>query len=616
VAPELGSRDAPVELGPWEPYPPPGLAETPVATNGTLATQQLRVTLTGPTTSGKSTLLGTLSTGTLDNGQGSSRLNLLKHRHELATGVTSSVAQELVGYRDNNIFNYSHDGIESWIDIHDFTKDGRLVFLLDSGGHPRYRRTILRGIVGWAADWTLLCIGADDMEAGSESGHSASSDDISGVDLSKAHLDLCLNLDLPLVVVITKLDLANRSALQRTLGKVLSSLKAAGRRPKILQPDQSSNHDLTEIPGKDIDSVGAVISAINEAGNLQSIVPIVLTSAVKGRGIGLIHALLQGLPLPPPPTSRDYIGHALNPEQPASLFHIEDRYSLPAAFGSLTPNPAQPMDMGTVVAGYLRFGSLSVGDKVVIGPFPSSEDSPRVQTPDDRASPANLGLSISHPSAVELGRSAMRNAVSASTIKGEWHSATIVSVRNLRLPVQTLDAGQVGSIGIVFDPPKEEPSSDGLERSAGSIPKLRKGMVLAIPSKHMIDTGLSLQAASGLTAVFTNEDAASLTVGSLVNIFVASVRAAARVLDVTRSSFNDDPNSTIADEDDGIFNFNEQNDVNDAQFKVATGVEVQLELLASREWIELGSRIVILEGGSKDKSGLEGLVGKVVEIVD
>lgn len=45
------------------------------------STEQLRIALTGPTTSGKSTLLGTLSTSTLDNGRGKSRLSLLKHRH-------------------------------------------------------------------------------------------------------------------------------------------------------------------------------------------------------------------------------------------------------------------------------------------------------------------------------------------------------------------------------------------------------------------------------------------------------------------------------------------------------------------------------------------------------
>jgi GTPase len=71
--------------------------------SGEATTEQLRITLTGPTTSGKSSLLGTLSTATLDNGRGKSRLSLLKHRHEIASGVTSSVAQELIGYKNDEV---------------------------------------------------------------------------------------------------------------------------------------------------------------------------------------------------------------------------------------------------------------------------------------------------------------------------------------------------------------------------------------------------------------------------------------------------------------------------------------------------------------------------------
>ena len=134
-----------------------------------------------------------------------------------------------------------------------------------------------------------------------------------------------------------------------------------------------------------------MVRSIEQAESLQSIVPIVFTSAVKGTGVGLIHALLQSLPLPPLPTSSDYIGPALNPEQPACLFHIEDRFSLPASYGSLAPTVDQPADSGTVVAGYLRFGRLSLGDVVLIGPFPPDEDDARGGfTPEDRPSPGTV----------------------------------------------------------------------------------------------------------------------------------------------------------------------------------------------------------------------------------
>jgi GTPase len=619
VTPELGAKGGAVaqtaSTTGTSPRPTP-VEALPDTKQGPLTQDQLRVTLTGPTTSGKSTLLGTLSMGGLDNGHGKSRLSLLKHLHEVASGVTSSIAQELIGYKQNSIFNYGHSGIESWIDIHDFTKDGRLVNLLDSAGHPRYRRTILRGIVGWAPHWTLLCIAADGTDGSAELTPAESSSSVteSVPDLAQAHLDLCLSLDLPFAVVMTKMDLASRSSLQRTLGKILSKIKGAGRSAKILQPDNKRCDDhLTEVPSKDTDTVNTVIDAIREAESLQKVVPIILTSAVKGTGIGLIHALLQRLPLPPTPTSHDYTGPVLNPEQPSCLFHIDDRFSLPASYASLTPSASQQTDIGTVIAGYLRFGSVSVGDKVLIGPFESEEDDLRGTTPEDRSSPGSYGLSVSHPSATELSRIAMRNAVSASAIKGEWHNARIVSIRNLRLPVQTLQAGQAGSIGIVFDLLKEEDAESPFEARPPSVPKPRKGMVLAIPSKHMVDTGLSLQAASGLTASFPNLDVSRLSSGLLITIYVASVRSAARVLRISRVLLPNQRCGTVMENGDDVFNLDDQmeSDAGDARDVLTGDVEVQLELLTNREWVELGSRIVILEG-----AGLECIVGKVVEIVD
>lgn len=127
--------------------------------------QQLRVSLIGATMSGKSSLLGTLSTATLDNGRGKSRLSLLKHRHEIASGMTSSVTQELIGYRDvveqdgevsTQVISYGSGDVDAWVDIHaavEAAPEGRLVVLSDSAGHPRFRRTTVRGIVGWYVDF-------------------------------------------------------------------------------------------------------------------------------------------------------------------------------------------------------------------------------------------------------------------------------------------------------------------------------------------------------------------------------------------------------------------------------------------------------------------------------
>jgi GTPase len=55
------------------------------------------VCVVGNVDSGKSTLLGTLVTGQLDNGRGRSRLHVFRHKHEVETGRTSSICREILG---------------------------------------------------------------------------------------------------------------------------------------------------------------------------------------------------------------------------------------------------------------------------------------------------------------------------------------------------------------------------------------------------------------------------------------------------------------------------------------------------------------------------------------
>jgi GTPase len=590
-------------------------------------TNQLRVTLLGPTASGKSSLVGTLATGQLDDGHGKTRQNSLKHRHELQSGLTSNVNQELVGYKDGDIVNYANPNIESWLGIHDYTKDGRLVLLSDSAGHPRYRRTTLRSIIGWAPHWTILCMATDHTDlATSGLPSSMSVDGFSTVataagsataqELAKAHLQLCLKLELPLAVIVTKSDLTTKDSLKRVLQPVWAAIRAAGRTPQVLQSRDKTPEQLRRVSQVDDARIKTVLLDILRSGNFLATVPIILSSSVNGDGIGLVHALLENLPLPPRPTAYDYVGMALNPEQPATLYHIEDTFSLPASYASMR---SHEQDHGTVVGGHLRFGRLSVGDKVVVGPFPAGDDYHKGTTPDRQPSPG-FGLSSSHPSSSPASRQLLRHAVAASTLQGEWHQAQIVSVRNLRLPVQTLEAGQVGTIGLVIEPLSADGMDDGVSQLPLPLPKIRRGMVLAIPSKHMLDTGLQLQAASGLTAYFEDPKIPSLGIGTGVTFYAASVRASARILQVSSGKAYHDPlalaiNSQDADD---VFSMESQmeEDSLHVENRLPKGFEVRFELLYGREWIELGSRIVILEGASKDASVLDGFIGRIVEIVD
>jgi ethanolamine utilization protein EutP (predicted NTPase) len=329
------------------------------------------------------------------------------------------------------VINYAAGNVTSWTDIHATAQKGRLVFVSDTGGHPRYRRTTVRGLVGWAPHWTVLCIAADDGEnAPNAAGGTSSAREIlgalgAGIDLAKAHLELCLKFDRPLAIVITKLDLASKQSLRQTLSKILTAVKAVGRIPSILPPDQTkvvNAADLCSISKHDFETVQNIARRIALARDLVAIVPIIMTSAAKGTGIRSMHALLQNLPMPDLPTAQDLVGPALNPEQPACLFHIEDVFGgLQASYESLPSKKTKPGDTGSVVAGYLRFGTLSVGDTVVLGPFPSDTDeydSPgRVAT---RSSPASFGTSLNPSSMTELSRVPSRSAMAASASRSEW----------------------------------------------------------------------------------------------------------------------------------------------------------------------------------------------------
>ena len=51
-----------------------------------------------PVDAGKSTMLGVLVKGNLDDGRGKARVNLFRHKHEIESGRTSSVGMEIMGF--------------------------------------------------------------------------------------------------------------------------------------------------------------------------------------------------------------------------------------------------------------------------------------------------------------------------------------------------------------------------------------------------------------------------------------------------------------------------------------------------------------------------------------
>lgn len=68
--------------------------------------------VSGGVDSGKSSLVAVLTHGnggqpSLDNGRGAARMSVLKHKHELESGRTSSISQQVLGYDEQGeVLNY------------------------------------------------------------------------------------------------------------------------------------------------------------------------------------------------------------------------------------------------------------------------------------------------------------------------------------------------------------------------------------------------------------------------------------------------------------------------------------------------------------------------------
>lgn len=120
----------------------------------------LRVAVVGNVDAGKSTLLGVLTHGELDNGRGFARQKLFRHKHELESGRTSSVGNDILGFdRQGRVVNKpdSHGGSLDWTKICE--KSSKVITFIDLAGHEKYLKTTVFGMTGHLPDFCMLMVG-------------------------------------------------------------------------------------------------------------------------------------------------------------------------------------------------------------------------------------------------------------------------------------------------------------------------------------------------------------------------------------------------------------------------------------------------------------------------
>ena len=120
-----------------------GDSEGPSVTE-TLSSRNIRVAVVGNVDAGKSTMIGTLTSSLLDDGRGSSRTSIMKHRHEIESGRTSTATTHLMGFRSTGEAIAGRDSIRTnrRKSEDEVAKESyRIITLMDLAGHEKYLKT-------------------------------------------------------------------------------------------------------------------------------------------------------------------------------------------------------------------------------------------------------------------------------------------------------------------------------------------------------------------------------------------------------------------------------------------------------------------------------------------
>ena len=279
----------------------------------TLSSRNIRIAVVGNVDAGKSTLIGTLTTSCLDDGRGKSRTSIMKHRHEIESGRTSTATTHLMGFRSTGEPIAGRDQVRAMkrkSEDEIARESYRVITLMDLAGHEKYLKTTIHGVSSGFADHALILVNARHPPT----------------HMTQHHLNLCCSFGIPVIVVFTKIDGCPEHAFKVSKEGVIKMLRS----PEVQR---------TPYTVKNEQDIAMVID------KLHTLAPMIETSCVSGEGIELLQKLLFSLP-----KRRRHENKAHRSFE----FLVEDIFNVPG--------------VGAVVSGFVNAGELTVGSNVFVGP--------------------------------------------------------------------------------------------------------------------------------------------------------------------------------------------------------------------------------------------------------
>jgi len=274
--------------------------------------EHILIGVAGHVDHGKSTLLGTLTTGQLDDGSGKTRIFLDVQKHEIERGLSADLSFAIYGFINDKPVHVTNP-LDKKEKSKLVEKSDRFISFVDTVGHEPWLRTTIRGIVGQKLNYGLLTIAADQGPT----------------HITKEHLGIILAMDLPVIITITKIDLVNPERIKAVKEKIFEILKLVGRIPYSVESEENAEF---------------IAANMN-----QHLVPVIMISAVTGDGLNLLNKLFLNLKSPVKEKNLDK----------AFMIYIDKIYSV--------------VGVGTVVSGTIRQGKVEKGDKLLLGPTNSGK---------------------------------------------------------------------------------------------------------------------------------------------------------------------------------------------------------------------------------------------------
>lgn len=286
------------------------VAKVLIGKTGTMKKEHMLVGVAGHVDHGKSTLVGTLTTGTLDNGSGRTRIFLDVQKHEIERGLSADLSFAVYGFSEGKAVRLKNP-LNKKEKSKLVEKCDRVISFVDTVGHEPWLRTTIRGIVGQKLNYGLVTIAADQGPT----------------HITREHLGIIMAMDLPVIVVITKIDMVSDENVNSVQKKIFELLKLVGRIPFMIRSKEDAEF---------------VAENMN-----QHLVPIIRVSSITGEGLELLDDLFLNLEIPS--EGRDY--------KKPFMMYIDKIYSV--------------IGVGTVVSGTIRQGKVKKGDKLLLGPTSS-----------------------------------------------------------------------------------------------------------------------------------------------------------------------------------------------------------------------------------------------------